>query len=358
VFQGPRFSTPSFQRDLSLDTEELRFEVGEPAHGARLDAFLATSLRWCSRERARGWIGSGRCRVLPGRDPQAAPVGRLRPATRLRWGQTVIVTLEAPAAGADHPTAPVEVLWEDEHLLAVAKPSGVATHPTRGRLAGSLVERVHRDRAAAGAPDRPSPCHRLDRETSGLVLFAKDRATRASVGEAFEGGVVDKRYLAVVRGRVEGDEGQIALPIGADPASRVPLRRAALAGGPFAGSPVAGSHVEGAQRALTSWRVRRRQRSWTLLELRPRTGRQHQLRVHLAAIGHPILGDRLYLGGDELFVATLEREPGPDELELLGHFRLALHAWRLELLHPATGRRLELEAPLPSDLARFASDAG
>ncbi|HVS13355.1 MAG TPA: RluA family pseudouridine synthase [Thermoanaerobaculia bacterium] len=348
-----------FQRDLSLDTEELRLEVGEPANGVRLDTFLGAGLRWCSRQRARSWIECGRCRVLAGRDPLAAPIGPLRPATRLRRGQVVIVTLEAPAAGGD-PAGwpPIEVLWEDGHLLAVSKPSGVATHPTRGRLAGSLVERVHRDRAAASAPDRPSPCHRLDRETSGVVLFAKDRETRAAVGAALERGGVDKRYLAVVRGRVEGDEGRIALPIGPDPTSGVPLRRAAVVGGPVAGSPVAGSHVEGGQPALTAWRVRRRQPSWTLLELRPRTGRQHQLRVHLAAIGHPILGDRLYLGGDDLFVATLEREPQPDELELLGHPRLALHAWRLELLHPATGRQLELEAPLPSDLARFASDAG
>ena len=335
-----------FQRDLSLDTEELRFEVGTPEHGSRLDSFLGTRLRWCTRERARGWIESARCVVEAGRDPQQAPIGRIRPSTRLRWGQSVIVTLETPAARTartDAPAEPIAVLWEDEQLIAVDKPAGVATHPTRSHLAGSAVERLHRQLAAAGRGERPSPCHRLDLETSGVLLLAKDARARAAVGEAFESGAVAKTYLAVVRGVPSAPAGRIDQPIGEDAGSRVPVRRGVTAQG---------------QPAASSWRVLRAGRAAALVEIRPETGRQHQIRVHLAALGHPILGDRLYLGGDDLFLRSLAEALSADDRARLGHDRCALHAWRLALDHPTTGVRLALESPLPRDLVELTAGFG
>ncbi|HVS65031.1 MAG TPA: RluA family pseudouridine synthase [Thermoanaerobaculia bacterium] len=330
----------SFQRDLSLDTEELRFEVGRPEHGSRLDSFLGSRLRWCTRERARRWVESARCVVLAGRDPQQAAIGRIRPATRLRWGQSVVVTLDAPAAGGRDDRAPIEVLWEDEHLIAVAKPSGVATHPTRSHLSGSLVERLHRQLAACGRSDRPSPCHRLDLETSGVLLLAKDPVVRAAVGDAFERGEISKRYLALVRGIPEPRAGRIDAPIGVDADSAVPVRRCTSPAG---------------QPAATGWRVLSTGASSALVEVRPATGRQHQIRVHLAAIGHPVLGDRLYLGGDALFLRSLDRELSAAEIAHLGHRRCALHAWRLELIHPAATAPLVLEASLARDLVELSA---
>jgi 23S rRNA pseudouridine1911/1915/1917 synthase len=228
----------------------------------------------------------------------------------------------------------IEVVHEDAHLLAVNKPAPMNVCPTRRHLGGSLTELVHRRHRARGdTGSPPSPCHRLDRETSGVVLFARDRDTRADVGRQFEERTVEKTYLALVAGVPGDDEGVIDLPLGRDLASRVEIRQGPRAGG-------------GGASARTRWKVRARFDSGdrALLELCPTTGRQHQLRAHLAAIGHPILGDVLYLGGDDLFLASLERPLTWLEIESLGGVAgLALHAWRLGLRHPATGARVTIE---------------
>ena len=179
-----------------------------------------------------------------------------------------------------------------------------------------------------------------------MVLYAKDRETRASVGRQFEERTVEKTYLALVAGAPIADEGVIDLPLGRDLASRVEIKQGPRLGG------------EGSS-ACTRWRVRARFDAGdrALLELRPTTGRQHQLRAHLAAIGHPILGDVLYLGGDDLFLASLERPLTSLEIDSLGGAAgLALHAWRLGLRHPATGERIMIEAD-PS-LERFGGARG
>lgn len=356
-----------FQRDLSSAIEERRFEVGAPDDGRRLDAFLAARMAWRSRSRIQSLIAGARVSVaapkaaLPRAGSPAAPV---RSSTRVRAGDLVLVRLDSAFVDAGHGDAGIAgaerarggealavapeivILHEDEHLLAVEKPAQMNVYPTRRHLGGSLTELLHRRHRGLGLPGAPpSPCHRLDRETSGVVLYAKDRGTRAAIGRQFEDRTVEKTYLALVAGLPRGDEGSIDLPLGRDLASRVEIRQGVRRDG--AGQP-----------ALTRWRVRARYpagagtpasraSTWSagcaLLELRPETGRQHQLRAHLAAIGHPILGDKLYLGGDELFLASLERALRAEEVAALGGSeRLALHAWRLALRHPATGERLEI----------------
>ncbi len=328
---------------MSLPFQEWRFEVGAPDHGGRLDGFLAERISWRTRSAVQRAISAGRVRVLPFKDPQRAAVGRLRPGLKLRAGQEVVLTLPAPRLEAGTGPAPlaVSVVFEDDFLLAVDKPPHVSVYPTRRHRAGSLIERVHRRCHERGGRDAPPPtlCHRLDRETSGLVLFAKDAATRAAIGRLFEERRLEKVYLALVEGEPEGEEGRIELPLGPAAGSRVEIR--------------VGARVDG-QPAATSWRVRRRLGGRALLELSPETGRQHQLRAHLAALGHPIVGDKLYLGGDETFLRSLEGGLPEDDRRRLGLDRQALHCWRLRFEHPATAEPLDLEAPLPADLERLA----
>jgi 23S rRNA pseudouridine1911/1915/1917 synthase len=330
---------------MSLPEHEWRFEVGAPDHDQRLDAYLARRLEWRSRNRIQAAIRAGRVEIRPHKDPQQALVGTLKPGSRLRRGQEVVVRLPAPqaepGAGARRwQIDQIPLVFEDEHLLAVNKPPHINVYPSRRHRVGSLIELVHEaHRARHGAVDyAPTLCHRLDRETSGLVLFARNRQARAEVSRQFEERRVTKTYLALVRGEIDGDSGHIDLPLGRDGSSAVEIR-----------STVTG---EG-QVASTRWRTARRLPGRTLLELTPETGRQHQLRAHCAAIGHPIIGDKLYLGGDELFLKSLDRPLRNDEITFLGLDRQALHAWKLELRHPATGEPLELEASLWDDMARL-----
>jgi RluA family pseudouridine synthase len=181
-------------------------------------------------------------------------------------------------------------------------------------------------------------CHRLDRETSGLVLFAKNRRSRAEISRQLEERQAEKAYLALVVGRMSADKGRIDLPLGRDSASAVEIKTVVTSAG---------------QPASTEWRVVRRLDDRTLLELLPRTGRQHQLRAHCAAIGHPIVGDKLYLGGDDMFLKSLDGPLPEEDFASLGHDRQALHASVLTLTHPTIDERLRLEAPLWPDMAQL-----
>ncbi len=345
-----------FQRDMSVARQEWRFEVGLPDGGERIDAFLASRLRWRSRSQVQRLIAAGRVEVNEVNGANGAG-DNLRPSTRLRAGQEIVLWLDAAqeeqasqqdpwaaqTEAADQATE-IHVVYEDHWLLAVNKPPRMNLYPSRRHRGGSLIELVHRQvrepNGSGASADRenshpPSPCHRLDRETSGLVLFAKDPITRAAVGGQLEARTVHKTYLAVVLGEVAQDQGTIDLALGPDPRSRVEIRRAAVSSG---------------EPALTRFRVLERLEGRTLVELSAVTGRQHQLRVHLAAIGHPIVGDKLYLGGDDVFLRSLEGELCDTDRELLGLDRQALHAFRLELDHPQ-GRRLTIEARLWPDIA-------
>jgi 23S rRNA pseudouridine1911/1915/1917 synthase len=333
---------------MSADWDERRMVIGRPDHGARLDAFLCRELDWLSRREVRELVDAGAVVVEQHRDPVALQ-GETRPAQRLRTGQQVSVRVARVSRDPSPPGPPAEPLHEDGRFLVFDKPAGQTVYPNGVLLRPSLVEEVHRwwrqrqppgcDNAA-GSEWMPSPCHRLDRETSGVVVFAKNPQARALVGEALEERRVEKTYLALVCGEVASDQGVIDLPIGPAVDSSVRSRQEAAI------------DLKNARSARTEFLVRERLAGRTVVELRPRTGRQHQLRVHMAALGHPLVGDKLYLGGDELFLRSIEDRLEAQDLELLGHPRQALHAWRFQFQCPGqqTTETVTFEAPLAADL--------
>jgi 23S rRNA pseudouridine1911/1915/1917 synthase len=239
---------------------------------------------------------------------------------RLAGGERVEADLDRGLVVPAEPGG-LEVRYEDGHLLVVAKPGGMVTHPTAARRTGTMVNRLLGmgiPLSSVGGPERPGIVHRLDAGTSGLLVVAKDDDTHRALQILLGRHQVERRYLALVRGRVADPAFTVEAPLGRRGA-RVVIRRS--------------SGVE----AATSFEVRELFPSATLLEARPRTGRTHQIRVHLAAIGHPILGDRRYGGGG-------------DDASRLGLDRPFLHAGGLSFVHPATGRRVSVDEPLPEDL--------
>jgi 23S rRNA pseudouridine1911/1915/1917 synthase len=250
---------------------------------------------------------------------------RLRANSEVRGGA---VTLEVPPPEVPYhlepdPTIPIEVAYEDDDILVVNKPAGLVVHPApghwRGTLVNALLARGDHYGGIAGVA-RPGIVHRLDRDTSGLLIVARNDAAQASVMAQLKARRVRKTYLALVQGPVAASVGRIEAPIGRDPKDR---KRMAV--------------VPDGRPATTGYRVRERFRGWTLLELDLVTGRTHQIRVHLAALGHPVAGDAVY--------GTGTARKGPDGLE-----RLFLHAWRLELVSPSSARLIRVEAPLPDAL--------
>lgn len=231
----------------------------------------------------------------------------------------------APAEPIAQPEIPVDVVYEDDDLLIVNKPAGLVVHPAAGHADGTLVNALL-GRGGAIAPagiagvQRPGIVHRLDRDTSGLLMVARSDAAQVSLQAQLKARRVKKTYLALVEGVVAAAVGRIEAPIGRDPARRT--RMAVTPGG---------------RESTTGYRVRERFAGWTLLELDLVTGRTHQIRVHLEAIGHPVAGDPMY--------GTGSSRRGPDGLT-----RLFLHAWRLELTSPSTGRLIRAEAPVPPAL--------
>ena len=240
---------------------------------------------------------------------------------RLLGDEELLVDLAVDRSLVPDPR-PISVRYRDEHLAVVAKPTGVVTHPTATHREGTLVNRLLGmgvPLAPAGGEDRPGIVHRLDVGTSGLMIVACSDAAFAGLRAQMKHHDVDRRYLALVRGAPEHDAFSVEAPLG---------RRAAR---------IIVDRVEG-RAAATAFVVRESLPRTALLEAAPRTGRTHQIRVHLQAIGHPIVGDRNYGGGG-------------DEARRLGLRRPFLHSWRLSFAHPITGERLEVEEPLPPDLA-------
>jgi 23S rRNA pseudouridine1911/1915/1917 synthase len=246
--------------------------------------------------------------------------------TVLEPGAAIRVEVPPPetAAPVGDASIDVPVVYEDDDLLIVDKPAGLVVHPSPGHADGTLVNALlGRHGASFGGiagVRRPGIVHRLDRDTSGLLIVARHDAAQASLMAQLKARRVKKTYLALVHGSVAAAVGRIEAPIGRDPGHRT--RMAVVSSG---------------RPATTGYRVRERFEGWTLLELDLVTGRTHQIRVHLAAIGHPIAGDPVYGTG------TSRR--GPEGLA-----RLFLHAWRLELTSPSSGRLIRAEAPLPADL--------
>ncbi len=283
--------------------------VAEPG---RLDAVVAAALG-VPRTDVQRAIAAGRVRVD----------GTTRPKSfRLTGGEAVDADVDGPSEGLEPEPGPLAVRLQDPYLLVVSKPAGLVTHPTSARRTGTLVNRLLAldvPLSTLGGEDRPGIVHRLDVGTSGLIVVAKDDRTHALLAEMFRRHEVERRYLALVRGAPEHDDVLIDAPL---------ERR---------GARITARASTG-KRAVTMVKVLDRLDGSTLVEARPQTGRTHQIRVHLAAVGHPVLGDRTYGGAG-------------DRSARLGLARPFLHSWRIAFDHPITGERVELEDPLPEDLA-------
>jgi 23S rRNA pseudouridine1911/1915/1917 synthase len=254
-----------------------------------------------------------------------------RPSYRLVAGDEVAGEIPIPTFGP--PGAediPLRIRYEDDRVLVVSKPAGLVTHPARGHETGTLVNAlVGLDVPLAGAASsRPGIVHRLDKDTSGLLLVAKDDDAHARLVLALQARGIERRYLALVRGAMVAPSGTIEAPVGRHPTKR---RQMAV--------------VDGGRRAVTHYRVVSAAADVSLLDVSLETGRTHQIRVHLSYVGHPILGDRTYGGGTERAAE-------------LGLVRPFLHAWRLAFPSPDDGRTIEVSDEVPDDLVRALALAG
>lgn len=291
--------------------------------GARLDQFLAQSLGW-SRARLQKLLKAGLVTID----------GEARAASyRVRAGETVTVQVPEPSPSplTPEPLA-LNIVFEDRDLLVLNKPPGLVVHPGAGHRQGTLLNALlHHcpELKEIGEVSRPGLVHRLDKDTSGLLVVAKTSLAHQSLVSQFAARETRKQYLALVWGLLSEPEGRIDKDIGRHPTARQRMSVQARRG----------------KTAVTRWRVLQEfPGPLTLLELSPETGRTHQLRVHLASEGHPVLGDATYGGG----VSRLAGHPKLTGLKPLVHRQL-LHAWRLAVTHPRTGERLYWEAPLPED---------
>ena len=286
--------------------------------GERVDKYAAQQVPSLSRSRIRHLIDAGLLTVN----------GRVvRPSQRLREGDELVLRVP-PAEEVEliPQPMPLRVVYEDDDLVVVDKPGDLVVHPAPGHESGTLANAL-----LARYPDlpidedgRPGIVHRLDKDTSGLIIVAKDDASRRNLQGQFKEGQVDKIYLALVEGAVKPERGIVDAPIGRDPKNR---KRMAVV-------------RTGGRQAVTEYRILEHLGGFTLLEVRPRTGRTHQVRVHLAFVQHPVVGDRVY--GRRKQRLAVERQ--------------FLHAHRLSFLLPTSGQAVELESELPVELASVLQD--
>ena len=311
------------------DPNEDRFLIDESDAGRRLDAFLTGRWPGVSRSTVQRAIAAG-CVLIDGVAAKAS--------CKLKAEQCVVARrLPARPAGPQPEAIALDILFEDPWLLAINKPAGMVVHPAKGHWAGTLASAVShycQQLSSVSGAARPGIVHRLDRDTSGVIILAKDDATHLSLSRQFEARTIHKTYLAVVRGVVDRDADVIDRAIGAHPYQRQKMAIREL-------------HAT-SRSARTDYSVVRRYAGFSLLEVYPRTGRTHQIRVHLAHAGYPIVADRLYSGHAQLTV----RDLGGSTDEVLID-RQALHAQKLALTHPALGHALELTAPCPADMERL-----
>ena len=259
----------------------------------------------------------------------SGPAGSLRPSSAVRAGQTYEVDIPPPAAATPEPEAiPIRIVYEDEHLVVLDKPAGMVVHPGAGHSSGTLVNALlhHvKDLSGIGGELRPGIVHRLDRGTSGLMVVAKSDAAHQELSRQFSDREVDKEYVALVWGLVQPGR-RIDAPIGRDSGDRQKMS----------------TRARRARNAVTRVTFARHYKGVSLLKVAIATGRTHQIRVHLSAIGHPVVGDATYGG--------VHRRTGAHLRAVQRLERPFLHSARLAFTHPADGRRVEFDSPLPLDL--------
>lgn len=313
---------------------EIPFDVGQHEHGMRLDIFLSRRMKRMSRSLAARLVRDGRVRRVP--------AGSIKASARVFEGERIIMKRK-PLDEASPEDVVVPIVFQDERVVAVNKPGNLVVHPTASHYHRTLI-RIMRSRLEEEELDL---AHRIDKETSGLILLARDFEAASLLKRQFAERVVEKSYLAIVAGQPEQDRFTVKASMRlADTVSNVVME------------VVSDDHPH-AQAALTEVEVLARGENAALVEARPKTGRQHQIRVHLLHSGLPIIGDKLYLGGEDFFLEALKPDFPQEELMAeVGHIRQALHAWKASFKHPSTGERTTLSAPLPPDLLALAERHG
>jgi len=313
------------------------FVVEADLAGMRLDQFLVRHAGGLSRSYLARAIEKGAVRV----DGVVA-----RASLPLKAGSLVLYTVpQPPRSGPDAEEIPLDFLYVDELMAAVNKPAGMVVHPAKGNWKGTLAGALKwhlekRDQetgsglSTVGGPTRPGIVHRLDRDTSGVIVVARSEEAHQKLAAQFERRTVEKAYLAITQGQPQFDRDEINLPIGIHPYQREKMA-------------VRADHST-SRDAVTRFEVVERFRGAALVRLAPKTGRTHQIRVHMAAIGCPVLCDALYSGRSVIEPALLGLPPGPPLIQ-----RQALHAQQISIDHPRSGERLQLAAPLPADMERL-----
>ena len=298
--------------------------IGPEHAGVRLDAYLASQIEGWSRARLQRLIESEDV-LVNGR--------AVKPSYKLREQDEVEVELTVPATDRFEPeNIPIEIVYEDETLVVVNKPAGLVVHPAAGTPSGTLANALayhFQQLPGSGTSVRPGIVHRLDRDTSGLLVVAKTEAALENLSDQFRDRTVFKSYVALVHGRVVPDFGRIDQPLARDPSNRTRM-----------------AVVRGGRQALTLYRVRRNFQRFTLLDVELKTGRTHQIRVHLAWLKHPVVGDETYGAGRDNTIQDPQLRARIRNLNR--HF---LHAEKLAFRHPETGEMVKFESPLPAELS-------
>jgi 23S rRNA pseudouridine1911/1915/1917 synthase len=310
---------------MPISGEAFTLTVKKADHGKRLDLFLAEQLPAQSRAQIQRYIREG-CILLNAAQAKAG--------TRVKEGDLVKGRIPAPIPAEALPEElPIRFIYEDGDIVVVDKPPGMAVHPAGRMQSGTLVNALLfrlKDLQGVGGVLRPGIVHRLDKGTSGVMVVAKNDQAHEALVQQFRKREVKKLYLALVYGRVKGAEGTINAPLGRHPIDR---KRFSL-------------RTRAPKEALTEWRVRERFEGITFAQVAPKTGRTHQIRVHMASLGHPLVGDPLYTKKRRL--AQIEDPMLRGGIEALG--RQALHASSIAFRHPTTGKMVEFTAPLPADI--------
>jgi len=314
-----------------MDSETLTFTIDDTSVDSRLDTYLASQIQTWSRARLQRLIENEDV-VVNGRSAKAS--------YRLRKDDEVEVELVASPVEMFAPeNIPVDIVHEDEALIIVNKPAGLVVHPAAGIHSGTLANALafhFQNLPASAGSIRPGIVHRLDRDTSGLLVVAKTEAALESLSDQFRDRTVSKSYIALVHGRVDDSSGRIDQPLARDPSNRTRM-----------------AVVRGGRSALTLYKVRKHYHRFTLLDVELKTGRTHQIRVHLTWLHHPVVGDETYGGGRDNNIQDARLR---SMVRNLG--RQFLHAERLAITHPNTGARLEFHAPLPDELSSLLTQLG
>lgn len=292
--------------------------------GQRLDVFLAEHMPDWSRSQLQQLIRSGLAKI----DGQPARKG----GTKVEAGNHVSILAKHEPLNAFPEELPLTIVYEDDDLAVVDKPAGMSVHIGVGTKSGTLVNallfHLGNGLSAVAGEMRPGIVHRLDKMTSGLIVVAKNDAAHRALADQFRARTVHKHYQTLVHGRVEAEQGKIEAAVGRDPVKRARMRVGGI----------------GAREALTLYRVIRRFHHFTLLDVEPRTGRTHQIRVHFAHLHHPVVGDRMYGAPAKVRIGSQDRAT----LD-----RNFLHAAQLEFTHPRSGEPCSFKSPLPSRLSAF-----